>query len=244
MKRGALQTDVLRKETGADDIVCDVLLHDLKAHNRLVILSSVKELADGQQKIPQSIAYANLANVNDDSWPDEVAAVDALLAPLTLPAPGRLMGDTFCKANMTVRQNRLYRKHLPIEDECIADLYEVPLGTNQEIDCYEFWVQSKTIEADVIENIKLTPNVLYAVVIELKNPHRTRSPWRPRLGLSSFLESAGITNSTFVEWFDAPDNIDASFTAMIDQAQILGEQSASALHQKARTLYSALQTKS
>jgi hypothetical protein len=208
-----LQTDRLKREVGASFVTCDVLRHDVAARNRLVVLSTgTRNQPVHESKAPQTVAHALLS---PEGWTPQVAAIDDELAK------GKLMGETFRAHNMTVRQNRLFKRRLPLEDKCLADLYQVPPGTLAEVECYEFWADT----------------VLYAVVTEIKNPARTQTPQRPQLGLASFLHSQGVEHSDFITWLDNPASIDAAYYDMVATARKMGKKLGTTLHQKARKLF-------
>lgn len=214
MLKTELQTERLRQETGAQDIDCNVLLHDLDQKNRLVVLSSVHREGEGlPYKVPQAVAYSSLST---HDWTPEIETIDTRLAQ------GDLMGETFRAENIPIRQNRLFQTRLPLQNENLAALYNVPVGTLTEVKCYEFWAGMSQ----------------YAVVLEIRNPRRAVTPHYPHVGSEAICHALGVSRKQFIAWLDDPECIEPRYYETVKMAQMAGLKTGWQLYKKAIALWS------
>lgn len=167
-----LHTDHLRKELQADTITCDVLRHDIEGRHRLITIVSVS----GNKRSVQTIAYTRLLR---HKWDKQVAAIDTILKA------GSLMGETFRKHGLGVRQNRLLCVRLPLCNRHFAETFQCQIWNLCEVEVYEFWANE-------------TP---YGLVVEIKHPSR-KPLQRKNIGYHEILHRLGVTSKAFIEQLD------------------------------------------
>lgn len=168
-----LHTDRLRNEVKADEIVCEVLRHDVEQRKRLVNIVSV---SSGKRTV-QTVAYTLLM---PHMWTPEVSTVDLQLKH------GSLMGETFRRHGFTVRQNRLLRIRMPLLNRAVARQFHAKLWRLSEVEVYEFWAS----------------NSLYGIVVEIKHPQRQQTPTRRSGGHHAALPHLGFTRAHLFQWLD------------------------------------------
>lgn len=172
-----LQTDALRRETGAAGIVARVLQHDMA--RRVAVICTVD---DQGRHTPQTYAVTKLCS---REWSPQLGEVNAVIAQ------GASMGEAFREHGLSVYQNRrllLWRVKLPLT-AWLARLFDVKTGTLAEIEVYDLFADGHR----------------YGLVLEIKRPGRKVRNQRRCFGSYEFLRALGISREMFTSWLEGKE---------------------------------------